>query len=208
MIKFDYLPYEPLRITSPFGRRKTGILGASTDHKGVDLGADKSRYRGNTDGGSVRAVLPYVVSESYYNKFRGWVVLLNHGKGIQTLYQHLKEKGMPSGVHGNAGNIIGTMGNTGTGAQLHLHFELRVNGVPIDPEPSLREVDEREADMTKQEVIEIMNELDPIYRTLNDIPDWGRETIRTFIADGKIKPDNGVINLRLSMLRIIVILSR
>ena len=65
-----------------------------------------------------------------------------------------------------------------------------------------------EADMTKQEVVEIMNELDPIYRTLNDIPDWGRETIRTFIADGKIKPDNGVINLRLSMLRIIVILSR
>ena len=87
MIKFDYLPYEPLRITSPFGRRKTGILGASTDHKGVDLGADKSRYRGNTDGGSVRAVLPYVVSESYYNKFRGWVVLNLHGLARE--YKHL-----------------------------------------------------------------------------------------------------------------------
>ena len=135
-------------------------------------------------GGSVRAVLPYVVSESYYNKFRGWVVLLIMETGNQTL-PTFKRKRMPSGVHGMLGNIIGTMGNTGTGAQLHLHFELRVNGVPIDPEPSLREVDEREADMTKQEVIEIMNELDPIYRTLNDIPDWGRETIRTFIADGK-----------------------
>jgi len=148
-IKFDNLPYDPLRITSPFGPRNTGIAGASRNHLGVDMGTDKSKYKGNTDGGPIKAVLPYTVNSSYYNKYRGWVVLLDHGNGIQTLYQHLKERGVAKGTSGEAGDVIGTMGNTGTGAQLHLHFELRVNGVPIDPEPYLIKAEEEEVEIEK-----------------------------------------------------------
>lgn len=206
MIKFESLPYEPLRITSRFGPRNTGIKGASTDHKGVDLGADRSKYKSNTDGGPVRAVLPYIVKASYYNNLRGWVVLLDHGEGLQTLYQHLKAKGLPVGVRGDAGSIIGIMGNTGVGAQLHLHFEVRINGKPVDPEPYLKGVEE---ELSEEYIKKIIDKNDPIYRKPSDLPSWAQPTINRYIKEGYINPEpDGSINLRLSMVRMIIIMDR
>ena len=209
-IQFERLPYEPLRITSRYGPRKTGIKGASTNHKGVDLGADRTLYTGSKDGGPVRAVLPYTVAESYYNAMRGWVVLLDHGRiegnRIHTLYQHLKEKGLPVGKRGQAGQVIGVMGNTGVGAQLHLHFELRINGTPVDPEPYLKGVDE---DMTEAEVVKIIEQSRKIYRKPGDLPEWARPAITKMIKDGHIAPGiDGSINMSEDLVRTLVILDR
>lgn len=209
-IKLERLPYEPLRITSRYGLRKTGIKGASTDHKGVDIGADRSLYKGNTNGGPVRAVLPYTVTESYYNALRGWVVLLDHGQiegnRIHTLYQHLKEKGLPKGKRGQAGQIIGIMGNTGVGAQLHLHFELRINGSPVDPEPYLKGVEE---DMTESEVMKLIEQSRKVYKKPADLPEWAKPAIMKMIKYKHIALGaDGSINMSEDLVRTLVILDR
>lgn len=145
-MNLKHLPYTPLRITSGYGPRNTGIAGASTYHQGVDIGTDRSKPYTATDGGPVTAVLPGTVVSSYYNSARGWVVLIDHGtiegKNIKTLYQHLKQQGAAAGTKVSAGDRIGTMGNTGVGAQLHLHFEVRVNNTCVDPAPYLKNIKE------------------------------------------------------------------
>lgn len=174
-IQFNSLPVTPLRITSKFGKRNTGIAGASTDHKGIDLGADKSKYKTATDGGPVMAVMDGTITTSSFNKSRGWVVIISHakeaGKTVETLYQHLKEKGEPVGKIVKAGDKIGTMGNTGVGAQLHLHFELRLGGTPINPELFLYEtkIQEEDDDMVK-------------YKAVKDVPSWGQEAVKAAMA--------------------------
>ena len=208
-MKFDSLPYEPLRITSGFGPRNTGILGASTYHKGVDLGADKTKYKGSADGGPVLAVLPGTVKESYYSTARGWVIVINHGivagKQVATLYQHLKCKGLAIGKKVKAGDTIGTMGNTGVGAQLHLHFELRINGTPVDPEPYLKGVD----DMTEAEVLKLIEQSRKIYKRPGDLPEWAKPTIIKMIKNGHIAPGaDGSINMSEDLVRTLVILDR
>lgn len=165
-MQLQHLPYTPLRITSGFGPRNTGIAGASTDHKGVDIGTDKSKPNTGTDGGSVTAVLQGVVVENYFNKLRGWVILIDHGtingKNVKSLYQHLRQAGTAKGTKVKAGDRIGTMGNTGVGAQLHLHFEIRINNVPVDPVPYLKNIKEEitveEKELTTQEAINIVQE--------------------------------------------------
>ncbi len=160
-MQLEHFPYTPLRITSGFGPRNTGIAGASTDHKGVDIGVDKSKPYTSTDGGPVTAALSGTVSGSYYNKLRGWVVLIDHGtideKNYKTLYQHLKQAGIAKGTKVKAGEKIGIMGNTGVGAQLHLHFEVRVNNICEDPEPFLKDI--KEEDMTKEETLALIKEV-------------------------------------------------
>lgn len=145
-MQLEHLPYSPLRITSGFGPRNTGIAGASTYHPGVDIGTDKTKPYTDTDGGPVTAALPGVVISNYYNNARGWVILIDHrtidGKDVKTLYQHLKQAGAAKGTKVKAGDQIGIMGNTGVGAQLHLHFEVRINNIPVDPEPYLKNIKE------------------------------------------------------------------
>ena len=147
-MKFQHLPYTPLRITSGFGPRNTGIPGASTYHLGVDIGTDKSKPYTATDGGPVTAVLPGQVISNYYNQYRGWVILIDHGtidgRNVKTLYQHLKQAGSASGTKVKAGDQIGVMGNTGVGAQLHLHFEIRIDNTCVDPAPYLLSIEEEE----------------------------------------------------------------
>lgn len=65
-----------------------------------------------------------------------------------------------------------------------------------------------EEDMTKQEVIDIMNELDPVYKTVADVPTWARGIIKEMIMDKKILPDGDRIDISRSMLRTIIMLKR
>ncbi len=159
-MKLQHLPYTPLRITSGFGPRNTGIPGASTYHQGVDIGTDKSKPYTATDGGPVTAVLPGQVISNYYNQYRGWVILIDHGtidgRNIKTLYQHLKQAGSAAGTKVKAGDQIGVMGNTGVGAQLHLHFEVRIDNTCVDPEPYLKGVKTLEKELTVAEAIAIV----------------------------------------------------
>lgn len=173
-MRIERLPYEPCRITSKFGKRNTGIPGASTDHKGIDIGVNRSKPYTATDGGPVVAVLDGKVRTSTFNQYRGYYVMIDHGKidgqSVYTLYQHLKKKGLAVGTSVKAGDEIGTMGNTGVGAQLHLHFEIRLNGVPVDPEPYIHQLERDmsesgKSDMTDEYIRQVVRE--EIQKTVN-----------------------------------------
>lgn len=191
MPKIYALPYNPLRVTSKYGYRDTGIPGATKWHSGVDLGADRSIYKGNIDGGSILAVADGVICNSYFNAYRGWVVIIDHGNGFLSLYQHLKEKGLSSGVWIKAGQRIGTMGNTGVGSGLHLHLEFIVDKQRIDPLPDLLNVQRKGETMEK------------IYEKIEDVPKWYRQGVMNMIALGGVTPSmDGVINISEDMCRI------
>ena len=156
---FRSLPVDgPLRITSRFGPRNTGIKGASTYHQGIDLGRDFTKPQT-----AILAVNSGTVSANYWNKYRGWVVVIRHDAVWSTLYQHLAAKS-PVGIGQTvkAGETIGMMGNSSDKAVLkvavHLHFELRKNETPINPESYLKNIQEEGLDMTKQELEQLIEE--------------------------------------------------
>jgi len=133
-IQFNSAPVDPIRITSKFGPRDTGIAGATTSHLGIDLGANKSLSET-----PVFVVKEGIINGNYWNDARGWVITITHN-GFLTLYQHLKTQcPLKAGAQVKAGHRIGTMGNSSKTLVIatHLHFELHVNGMPIDPEPYL-----------------------------------------------------------------------
>lgn len=139
----------PLRITSPYGVRKAPTQGASTFHQGIDLGADKTKPKT-----AVLAVKAGTVTASYYNKIRGWVVLIRHTDQLSTLYQHLVDKStLKVGDPVYAGQMIGIMGSSGVSSGIHLHFEVRIDGEPVDPLPWLEGVK-----MTREEAKKIIQE--------------------------------------------------
>ena len=130
MVKFYSSPVTPVRITSGYGDRDTGIVGATTTHPGLDFGGDKSLSQT-----SVLAVADGVVIQNYWNNVRGWVIYIRHN-GFDTLSQHLKfQSPLKIGSSVKAGQQIGIMGNSSNALTIavHLHFEVRVGGLPIDP---------------------------------------------------------------------------
>lgn len=159
LIIFNSLPVAgPLRITSDFGPRNTGISGASTYHKGVDLGRDV-----NKADTPILAVAAGKIDGNYWNDYRGWVITINHGD-FRTLYQHLKVKSaLLEGTVVEAGQQIGLMGDSTNPKKLkvaeHLHFELLINDAPVDPEPYLKNIKPEESDMTEEQVREIVKEV-------------------------------------------------
>ncbi|NJM40634.1 MAG: M23 family metallopeptidase, partial [Anaerolineae bacterium] len=84
--------------------------------------------------------VPIYASDSGCVSYAGWsnvgygyMVLINHGNGFQTLYGHLSQYYIDAGQCVNRGAVIGAMGSTGNSTGPHLHFEIRVNGVPDNP---------------------------------------------------------------------------
>ena len=205
-VVFNSLPVEPLRITSRFGKRNTGIKGASTDHKGIDLGRDFTKTETK-----ILSVKRGVVSANYWNDYKGWVVIVSHD-GFKTLYQHLKDKSpLPVGTEVQAGDVIGIMGASSNPAKLsiatHLHFELILNGKQVDPEPFFYHLEEE--DMTKEEVLKIIKESQTIYQKVTDLPEWAKPTIEKLIKKNYLFPDaDGSINLTHELTRTLVILDR
>lgn len=167
MIQFKSLPVYPLRIISKFGPRNTGIAGASTNHKGIDLGRDKSKT--TTD---ILAVDDGIIYNNYWNKFKGWVIIVQHN-GYQTLYQHLANQStLKKGVAIKAGQKIGIMGNSSDTSVLkvavHLHFELIVNGKQEDPEKYLLNIKQEDDEVVDKTKIEINGNTIEVDRILKD----------------------------------------
>lgn len=148
MITFNSLPYRPLRITSGYGDRTEqvkNIPGATRWHDGVDIGRDRAKYPSRTGAcGNVLAVLDGVIVDKGFNNGRGFYLIIRHadqgGHRVETLYQHLHSEGLPLRTQVKAGQTIGRMGASGVGNATHLHFELRIDGKPVDPTKSLMAV--------------------------------------------------------------------
>lgn len=123
-------PSKARYITSPFGPRNTGIAGASKDHKGVDIGA--AYY---TD---IYAAQSGKVIQAGWDGGYGYCVKIAHDAGVATVYAHMWTKPFVSaGQYVEKGQVIGECGSSGISSGPHIHYEVRVNGVQIDPLPYL-----------------------------------------------------------------------
>ncbi len=134
--KTGYLWPTPVskNITSYFGGRKSpGGIG-STNHKGIDIGSTwKNGQHVEINGTYAVASLPGTVYYVGYDKARGNYVLINHGKGLVTIYQHFKKNILSVGDKVSKGDAVGVVGSTGHSTGPHLHFEVVVNGTPRNP---------------------------------------------------------------------------
>lgn len=122
-------PLGNYRVTSEFGYRgNIGVAGATADHHGIDLG-------GNPIGTPIHAAQGGTIVVSSYgnNGGRGNYVVIDHGNGIKTLYQHCSELDVNVGDVVEAGADIAKVGNSGVGSGPHLHLEVLENDVPVDP---------------------------------------------------------------------------
>ena len=114
------------RITSPMGSRNTGIKGASTNHKGVDIGG--VGYNTNVLATKAGVVITSERSSSYGN-----YVVVSHGSGNRTLYAHMSSRSVKEGDVVSQGQVIGITGSTGISSGPHLHYEITEGGVRVDP---------------------------------------------------------------------------
>ena len=69
-----------------------------------------------------------------YEMFIGKVVMIDHGHGIVTKFGHMDKFFVKKGEEVNRGEVIGLMGNTGRNTGSHVHYEVRINGTPVNPE--------------------------------------------------------------------------
>lgn len=112
-------------VTSPFGYRVHPIYGTSRLHTGIDYGADTGvAIRASADG--------VVVSAGWYGGY-GNATIIDHGGGIATLYGHQSTISVSSGGKVTQGQTIGRVGCTGDCTGPHVHYEVRVNGDPVNP---------------------------------------------------------------------------
>jgi len=120
-------PVENPQVTSAFGTRRSYNGGPySSYHEGLDL-------RG-TVGTPVYAPADGVVALAGPLVVRGNAVILRHGWGVCSGYWHLSAVAVQTGQSVKAGELLGYVGNTGLATGAHLHWEIRVRGVPVDPQ--------------------------------------------------------------------------
>jgi murein DD-endopeptidase MepM/ murein hydrolase activator NlpD len=116
-------------IVSGFGYRTHPVYGTTRFHAGVDIdGACGQPIFAAEDG---------TVLSAGYNGGYGNATVIDHGGGLSTLYAHQSSIGVSSGQKVGRGQQIGLVGTTGLSTGCHLHFEVRVNGEPVDPVPYL-----------------------------------------------------------------------
>jgi murein DD-endopeptidase MepM/ murein hydrolase activator NlpD len=106
-------------VTSPFGWRWGRM------HEGIDIGA--------ASGSPIRAAAAGTVIYAGWLGGYGNLTVIDHGGGIATAYGHQSSIAVGSGAYVAQGQVIGYVGSTGHSTGPHLHFEVRVNGVPQDP---------------------------------------------------------------------------
>ncbi|BAY31161.1 peptidase M23B [Nostoc carneum NIES-2107] len=111
--------------SSPFGWRIHPILGYRRFHAGLDFAASYGSTIRAADSGTV-------IFAGWYGGY-GKAVIIDHGNGITTLYGHTSELFVSEGQGVQRGQAIAVVGSTGLSTGPHLHFEVRRNGIPVDP---------------------------------------------------------------------------
>ena len=116
-------------ITSPFGWRSNPFGGSPEFHQGLDIAAPSGTTVTAAAGGSV-------IMAQWYGGY-GNYILIDHGGGYSTGYGHLSAIYVSNGQTVKRGQAIGAVGSTGASTGPHLHFEVRIDGKPVDPAPRL-----------------------------------------------------------------------
>ncbi len=132
------LSFVPLRmplagepsLTSSFGYRVDPFLGRLALHPGVDLA--------EAFGADIRAAAAGRIVHAGPAGGYGIMVEIDHGNGLATRYAHMSEALVEEGQEVDKGAVLGRLGSTGRSTGPHLHYEVRVDGEPVDPERYLR----------------------------------------------------------------------
>ncbi|MEA5009043.1 peptidoglycan DD-metalloendopeptidase family protein [Clostridium tyrobutyricum] len=114
-------------VTSPFGMRLHPILKKYKMHTGIDYGAPS--------GTPIYVMSDGVAIISTYSSGYGNYIVIDHGGGVSTLYSHNSANLVSPGQTVKKGQLIGKVGQTGYATGPHVHFEVRINGTPVNPEP-------------------------------------------------------------------------
>lgn len=113
------------RITCYFGPRNRPTAGASSYHKGIDIGAPT--------GSNIVAAKGGTVVTSAYNVAAGNYIMISHGNGVYTVYMHCSKLLVSQGQTVSTGQVIALVGSTGISTGAHLHFGVSVNGSYVNP---------------------------------------------------------------------------
>ena len=130
-------------ITSEYGMRVHPITGAYKLHTGTDIGAPR--------GADFVAMAKGVVTKASMTPAYGNMVIIDHGGGVQTLYAHGSEILVQVGQEVEAGTPVLKVGSTGYSTGPHAHFEIRINGQPVNPMDYLLNKDELQKITQKNE---------------------------------------------------------
>lgn len=113
------------RVTSDYGNRISPTSGASSNHKGIDIGASY--------GADIVAAASGTVKVATYSSSAGNYVMIDHGGGLYTVYMHASSLVVSSGQTVSAGQVIAKVGSTGISTGNHLHFGVSLNGSYVNP---------------------------------------------------------------------------
>lgn len=116
-------------LTSPFGPRIHPIYGIPSFHTGIDIAVP--------EGTKVLAADEGTVTFAGWQDGFGLLVVIDHGNGYETYYGHLSKILVVPGQKVSRGEVVALSGNTGLSTGPHLHFEVRLFGSPVDPQPLL-----------------------------------------------------------------------
>jgi murein DD-endopeptidase MepM/ murein hydrolase activator NlpD len=122
-------------VSSGYGRRTDPIDGSAKFHTGIDIAAQ--------EGSPVLAAAPGIVRRAGRRGGYGNAVEIDNGGGISTLYGHARALTVKEGDQVEAGQPVAFVGHTGRATGSHLHFEVRKDGKPTDPQSALNRWQER-----------------------------------------------------------------
>ncbi len=120
-------------ITSGYGKRASPLTGEPGRHMGVDIA--------NEANTPIRVTADGLVTYAGWQTGYGRVIVVEHGFGYSTRYGHCARIDVKVGDEVKRGQIMGYVGSTGRSTGSHVHYEVRVHGMPVDPEKYLPKVD-------------------------------------------------------------------
>jgi murein DD-endopeptidase MepM/ murein hydrolase activator NlpD len=127
-------PVKQAAFTSSFGVRSDPFRGGAAMHPGIDLaGPVGTPIYATAEGTVLRA--------GWNSGGYGNLIEIDHGRGIATRFGHLSAILVRAGDHISRGQLIGRMGSTGRSTGSHLHYEVRIDGRPVNPIPFMRSTD-------------------------------------------------------------------
>lgn len=125
------MPLEGAALTSGFGMRTHPVLGGRRQHQGIDLAAPT--------GTPVYATADGIINRADWYSSYGLFISINHGAAMETRYAHLSRLAVAAGDSVKKGDLIGYVGSTGRSTGPHLHYEVRVDGLAVNPIPYMVE---------------------------------------------------------------------
>lgn len=119
------------RVTSSFGERQDPFNGEGAFHTGIDIATNL--------GDEVRATADGTVIKAQMGNGYGREVVIDHGYGIETVYAHLSGFAVTAGQDVHRGDVVGYVGSSGRSTGPHLHYEVRIHDIPVNPHKYLRD---------------------------------------------------------------------